>query len=64
MAEEFKDNLPLDGKVRVNWKASKKTPAFTEEGIYKGYLAGNPRRCAVQIGDSTTWIDRTILEKI
>lgn len=60
---KFEDNLPLDGKVKVNWKASKKSPAFTEEGVYRGYEAGNPRRCAVSIGDRpTVWIDRAILE--
>jgi hypothetical protein len=64
MPKQFVDDLPLDGKVKVNWKASKKTPAFTEEGIYKGYLAGNPRRCAVQIQGSTTWIDRKILTPV
>jgi len=56
------DTLPLDGPVTVKWPATKKRAAFTEQGIYRGYLAGNPRRCAVQIAGRTTWIDRAILE--
>jgi hypothetical protein len=60
MPQQFKDKLPLNGKVRINW-----FDRDPEEGIYLGYQAGNPRRCAVTLPDGTnTWIDRNILEKI
>jgi hypothetical protein len=59
-SKEFEDNLPLDGKVRINWKDIE-----PEEGIYVGYEAQNYRRCAVRIGSGNIiWIDRAILEKV
>lgn len=55
--DEFDDSLPLDGEVWVNWIDKER-----EKGVYRGYLVGNPRRCAVKIGEDTSWIDRAILE--
>ena len=56
---EFKDNLPLDGRVKINWKG-----AAPEFGTYVGFEAGNTRRCAVRPEGcaNLVWIDRAILE--
>jgi hypothetical protein len=63
MAEEFEDNLPLDGKVRINW-----VDGEPEEAIYIGYLVGKSRRCAVKVtrNDKPTniWVDRRLLTAI
>lgn len=57
----FEDNLPLNGRVKINWKASSTVPAFTENGIYLGYIEGNIRRCAVRVHGNMIWVDRSIL---
>lgn len=63
--KDFVDNLPLDGEVIIDWRASKNKAAFSERGIYKGYLVGNTQRCAVQVQGMehghTMWINRKIL---
>lgn len=60
---EFVDDLPLDGPVLIRW-----ADRDAELGIYKGYLASNPQRCAVRLADHDSgyaaWIDRAILEKV
>lgn len=56
---KFVDKLPLDGKVKINWPDRE-----PEYGIYIGYRAGQPNRCAVTISKGNNiWIDRSILEK-
>lgn len=54
----YRDNLPLDGAVKIKWP-----DAEPEVGTYHGYEALNTRRCAVRLGDNrVVWIDRSILE--
>jgi hypothetical protein len=61
VAEEFQDDLPLDGEVKVSW-----TDREPEIGIYRGYLAGFPRRCAIRFGGNleAVWVDREIISPV
>lgn len=55
----FVDTFELDSKVKINWP-----DAEPEFGIYIGYQAGNPRRCAVTVAKGNNiWVDRSILEE-
>lgn len=55
MAKEFAETLPLGGDVKIRGDSRIYT--------YRGFTAGNTRRCAVGLkGDAHfMWIDRNVL---
>lgn len=58
MPKKFKDNLPLDGEVYIK--------GDVRVYIYRGYEAGNTRRCALNVKGEThcMWIDRTVITPV
>lgn len=58
LADNFQDNLPLDGEVYVK--------DDVRVYIYRGYHVGNPRRCALNVKGEpgTKWYDRNVIRPI
>jgi len=56
--DEFKENLPLDGEVYVK--------GDVRVYIYRGYIAGNPQRCALNVkGETNTqWFNRSVISPV
>lgn len=54
----FKDNLPLDGEVYVK--------DDVRVYLYRGYLAGDPSKCAVCVKGETSskWVDRKLIKEV
>lgn len=58
MPSEFKDNLPLDGEVRVQGRKSTYT--------YRGYLCSDVNKCMVRRGKTgkNIWVARKLLTPV